>query len=95
MSVAWAIYAAVLVIGGFVFRARSVRYLSLLIFAVLLAKIFLKDTVTLRIEYRIGAFLTTGIILVGISFLYKFLKKKGFFDTETANLTTKESGGTP
>ncbi|NLW83645.1 MAG: DUF2339 domain-containing protein [Phycisphaerae bacterium] len=83
MSVAWAIYAAVLVIGGFVFRARSVRYLSLLIFAVLLAKIFLKDTVTLRIEYRIAAFLTTGIILVGISFLYKFLKKKGFFEEKS------------
>ena len=80
ISVVWAIYAAALVVGGFVFRAHGVRYLSLLIFAVLLGKIFLKDTVTLRIEYRIAAFLTTGLILVGVSFVYQYLKKKGFFE---------------
>lgn len=80
MSVAWAIYGAALVVGGFAFRARGVRYLSLILFAVLLAKIFLKDTVTLRIEYRIAAFLTTGLILVGVSFVYQYLKKKGFFE---------------
>ena len=80
MSVTWAIYGASLVAGGFVFRARGVRYLSLALFAVLLGKIFLKDTMTLRIEYRIAAFLTTGLILVGVSFVYQFLKKKGFFE---------------
>jgi uncharacterized membrane protein len=80
MSVTWAVYGAVLVVGGFVFRARGVRYLSLILFAVLLGKIFLKDTITLRIEYRIAAFLTTGLILVGVSFVYQFLKKKGFFE---------------
>ena len=82
MSVTWAIYGAALVVGGFAFRAPGVRYLSLALFAVLLAKIFLKDTTALRIEYRIAAFLTTGLILVGVSFVYQFLKKKGFFDTD-------------
>ena len=43
-------------------------------------KIFVIDTATLRTEYRIAAFLTTGLVLVGVSFLYQFLKKKGFFD---------------
>jgi uncharacterized membrane protein len=80
MSVAWAIYAAVLLVIGFGFRARGIRYLSLAIFAVLLGKIFIIDTATLRTEYRIAAFLTTGLVLVGVSFLYQFLKKKGFFD---------------
>ncbi|NLK41784.1 MAG: DUF2339 domain-containing protein, partial [Planctomycetes bacterium] len=65
-------------------HARAVRYLSLLIFAVLLGKIFLKDTVTLQIEYRIAAFLTTGLILVGVSFVYQYLRKKHFFDDESA-----------
>ncbi|HDS84633.1 MAG TPA: DUF2339 domain-containing protein [Phycisphaerales bacterium] len=94
ISVTWAIYAATLVVGGFVFRTRGVRYLSLLIFAVLLGKIFLKDTVTLRIEYRIAAFLTTGLILVGVSFMYQYLKKKGFFEelgiSESDRLATQE-----
>lgn len=84
ISVAWALYAAALVVGGFVCHARAVRYLSLLIFAVLLGKIFLKDTVTLQIEYRIAAFLTTGLILVGVSFVYQYLRKKHFFDDESA-----------
>jgi uncharacterized membrane protein len=79
MSVAWAIYAAGLIILGFIFRTTGVRYLSLTIFAVLLGKINL-DIWDLGTEYRIATFLTTGLILVGVSFLYQFLKKKGFFD---------------
>jgi hypothetical protein len=83
ISVAWAIYAAVLIVLGFVFRAAGIRYLSLLIFAVLLGKINL-DVWNLGSEYRIAriaTFLTTGLILVGVSLLYQFLKNKGFFDT--------------
>ncbi len=80
ISMTWAMYAAVLLVIGFGFRARSIRYLALVILAVLLGKIFIVDTATLRTEYRIAAFLTTGLVLVGVSFLYQFLKKKGFFD---------------
>lgn len=82
MSVSWAVYAAVLIVLGFFFRAAGVRYLSLLIFAVLLVKINL-DVWQLGSEYRIAriaTFLTTGLILVGVSLLYQFLKNKGFFD---------------
>ena len=88
MSVTWAIYAAVLVVLGFIFRAAGIRYLSLLIFAVLLGKINL-DIWHLGVEYRIATFLTTGLILVGVSLLYQFLKNKGFFDTiekQTTNI---------
>ncbi len=79
MSVAWAVYAAGLIVLGFIFRTAGIRYLSLTIFAVLLGKINL-DIWDLGTEYRIATFLTTGLILVGVSFLYQFLKKKGFFD---------------
>lgn len=81
MSIVWAVYGLVLLVIGFMFRCRGVRYLSMGIFIILLAKIFIFDTTTLRPEYRIAAFLTTGLILVGISFLYQYLKKKGFFDS--------------
>ncbi|MCE5186857.1 MAG: DUF2339 domain-containing protein [Planctomycetaceae bacterium] len=81
MSVTWAVYAAVLMIIGFAARRAFVRWLSLFIFAVLLCKIFIVDTSSLRTEYRIAAFVTTGLILVGVSFLYQLLKNRGFFDS--------------
>jgi len=31
--------------------------------------------------YRIAAFLATGITLVAVSYLYQYLKNRGFFDT--------------
>jgi uncharacterized membrane protein len=80
MSVTWAVYAAVLMMIGFAARNAGIRWLSLSIFAVLLGKIFIIDTATLRPEYRIAAFITTGVILVGVSFLYQLLKNKGFFE---------------
>ncbi len=79
ISLAWAVYAAVLLLIGFFKRAAGVRYLSLTIFTVLLGKINW-DIQELPTEYRIATFVTTGLILVGVSFLYQFLKKKGFFD---------------
>ncbi len=80
ISLSWAIYAALLLLIGFFKRAAGVRYLSLTIFTVLLGKINW-DIHELPTEYRIATFVTTGLILVGVSFLYQFLKKKGFFDT--------------
>ncbi len=89
LSVSWAVYAAVLLVLGFIAKTRAIRYLSLAIFAVLLGKIFVVDTATLQTEYRIAAFLTTGLVLVGVSFLYQFLNKKGFFDSIDMQLTEK------
>jgi hypothetical protein len=94
MSVSWALYAAVLVVIGFIWRAAGIRYLSLLIFAVLLVKINF-DVWKLGSEYyfaRIVTFLTTGVILVGVSFLYQYLKNKGFFDAVTIQLTNTSLG---
>jgi len=90
MSVTWAVYAAVLIVIGFITRTAGIRYLSLLIFTVLLGKINL-DIWHLGTEYRIATFLTTGLILVGVSLLYQYLKNKGFFDAvENQTLNAKE-----
>jgi uncharacterized membrane protein len=62
-------------------RNRPARYFGLSIFVVLLAKIFLVDTRTLDVTYRIAGFLATGLALVGVSYLYQYLKNKGFFET--------------
>jgi uncharacterized membrane protein len=81
MSVMWAIYGALLMVTGFWRKAAYLRYISLGLFALLLLKVFVLDMSTVKSVYRIAAFLATGITLVGISYLYQFLKKKGFFDT--------------
>ncbi|MBP8604743.1 MAG: DUF2339 domain-containing protein [Phycisphaerae bacterium] len=85
ISVSWAFYAAFLLVIGFVVRSAWIRYLSFGIFAILLGKINL-DMWVLGTEYRIATFLTTGLILVGISFLYQFLKKKGFFESNQSRI---------
>jgi uncharacterized membrane protein len=80
ISMLWALYATGLMVLGFWRRLRSLRYLALGIFLLLLAKIFLLDTRTVETTYRIAGFLVTGLALVGVSYLYQYLKKKGFFE---------------
>jgi len=80
ISITWAVYATVLMIVGFWRTIRVLRYLALAIFLLLLAKVFLLDTRQLESVYRIAGFLATGLALVGVSYLYQYLKKKGFFE---------------
>jgi uncharacterized membrane protein len=85
ISVSWAVYASALMVIGLWRRSRPVRYLGLSIFVLLLAKIFLVDTRTLDVTYRIAGFLATGLALVGVSYLYQYLKKMGFFEPARPN----------
>ncbi len=81
ISVLWAVYATGLMIVGFWRKVRALRYLGLGIFLLLLAMIFLVDTRTVETMYRIAGFLATGLALVGVSYLYQYLKKKDFFES--------------
>jgi len=84
ISIMWAVYGAVLMMVGFWRKNGMLRYIALGLFALLLAKVFIWDTRTVKSVYRIAAFLATGITLVGVSYLYQFLKKKGFFEAMLA-----------
>ncbi len=65
---------------GFWRKIKILRYIALGLFALLLVKVFILDTKTMESVYRIAAFLATGVTLVGVSYLYQFLRKKGFFE---------------
>ncbi len=80
ISVMWAVYGAVLMAAGFWRKIKILRYIALGLFAVLLVKVFILDTRTVKSVYRIAAFLATGVTLVGVSYLYQFVRKKGYFD---------------
>jgi len=93
ISVLWAVYATALMVIGFWRRVRPLRYLALGIFLLLLGKIFFVDTRELETIYRIAGFLATGLALVGVSYLYQYLKKTGFFDAMLAEKQEKEDRG--
>jgi uncharacterized membrane protein len=81
ISIIWAVYGIVLITVGFWRKIRVLRYLALALFALLLVKIFIIDTATVKSVYRIAAFLATGATLVAVSYLYQLLKNRGFFET--------------
>jgi uncharacterized membrane protein len=80
ISIMWAVYASGLLVVGFWRRIGLLRYAALAVFVLLLAKIFIVDTQNVENLYRIAGFLVTGLVLVGVSYLYQYLKKQGFFD---------------
>ncbi len=79
ISVMWAIYSSILMGLGFWRKVPILRYIALGLLAVVLFKVFVFDMSTLKSVYRIAGFVVLGISLVGISYLYQFGKKKGFF----------------
>lgn len=79
LSVMWAIYSLVLMMLGFWRKVPILRYIALGLLAVVLFKVFVFDMSTLKSVYRIAGFVVLGMILLGISYLYQFGKKKGFF----------------
>ncbi len=90
ISIMWAVYGVALMMAGFWRRASILRYIALGLFALLLAKVFILDMSTVKSIYRIGAFLATGIALIGVSYLYQFLKKQGFFEVISAQMNLEE-----
>lgn len=70
-SIAWALFALVLLIVGIWQRLRAVRYASLGLLAVTLLKLFVHDLSQLGQLYRIGAFIGVAIILILASYLYQ------------------------
>jgi hypothetical protein len=65
-----AVYATLLVAGGFIFRERQNRYLGLLLFAVTLAKLISWDVFHRDVLFRVLVLIGVGVLLLGASFLY-------------------------
>jgi uncharacterized membrane protein len=77
-SIAWAIFALVLLVIGIRQRLRSPRYASLALIGVTLLKLFFHDLNQLNQLYRIGALIGVALVLILASFLYqRFLAGSG------------------
>jgi len=69
-SIAWALFALLLLIIGMQRRAAPIRYAGLALLAVTVVKLFFHDLSQLDQLYRIGAFIVVAVIAILASFLY-------------------------
>jgi uncharacterized membrane protein len=77
-SIAWALFALLLLLAGILKKQRAVRYASLALLGVTLAKLFLHDLAHLKQLYRVGALVGVAAVSFLASFLYtKFVKPEG------------------
>ena len=82
-SIAWALYALVLVLSGFVWRIPGARYAGLGLLGITLLKLFLHDFANIESLYRIAAFVVVAILALGAAFLYQRFAVGGDRDTST------------
>ncbi|NIG54497.1 DUF2339 domain-containing protein [Chitinophaga sp. Cy-1792] len=74
-AILWGVYAFVLMYLGLKWKSRTVRIIAIAVFGVTLAKLFLFDFTGLGEGGKIAAFISLGVILLIISFMYQRLKK--------------------
>lgn len=76
LTIYYGIFAVLLLLVGLMKRLRFVRYLGILIVILMLYKLFF---IIMALEHMLGkiiAFLSTGILLIGASFLYQKMYRK-------------------
>lgn len=71
MSLAWALYALALLVGGVTRRIGGLRWVSLGLFLLTIAKVFLFDLGNLQGLYRVASLLGLAVALLLVSLLYQ------------------------
>jgi uncharacterized membrane protein len=75
-SVAWAIFATLLILIGLRRDYAPIRYFAMLLFAVTIAKVFFVDMAHLERAYRILSVIGLGIALLVTSYFYQRSRRK-------------------
>ncbi|MBI4585507.1 MAG: DUF2339 domain-containing protein [Planctomycetes bacterium] len=70
-TIAWSVFAFILLLAGMVKRIGAARYASLGLYGVILVKLFFYDLRQLEQLYRIAAFIAVAVILIVASFAYQ------------------------
>ncbi|MCX6206731.1 MAG: DUF2339 domain-containing protein [Bacteroidetes bacterium] len=82
LSILWGIYSLVLIILGISKKQKHLRVMAIVLFSITLIKLFLYDTSRLETIQKTIVFVSLGILLLIISFLYN--KYKSFLLEDTA-----------
>jgi uncharacterized membrane protein len=80
ISILWAVYAAAVIGVGLWRKIITLRYIGLCLFTIVVLKVFIYDMSTLEKIYRFAGFIVLGLVLIGVSYLYQYLRKTGFFE---------------
>lgn len=81
ITIVWALYSFTIMWLGMKHKYKTLRIISLTLFSLALAKLFLFDIRTISEGGKIAAFIMLGILLLIISFMYQKLKKIIIDDT--------------
>ncbi|HEY4497572.1 MAG TPA: DUF2339 domain-containing protein [Candidatus Paceibacterota bacterium] len=76
ISIAWTLYAIVLLVIGIISTSKVARIASLLLFMIVVGKVFLIDTANLDDFYRFVSFISLGVVLLVSGFLYFRFKER-------------------
>lgn len=76
ISILWALFAAAFISGGIWKQVRPLRFIGLILFAIIVGKVFLVDLAHMPIIYRAVAFLIVGMLLLLGSFAYLYARRQ-------------------
>jgi uncharacterized membrane protein len=71
LSLWWIAYSAVLMGAGIMWRSALFRKIAIALFFVTIVKVFLFDLLSLDLGYLIVSFISLGVILITVSFVYR------------------------
>ncbi len=86
LTVLWAVYSIGVIGAGIVLRSTKVRLTGMALLAIPVAKLFVFDVFLLERGYRVAAFVTLGVLLLGTGLVYQRYSQaiRGFlFDRRT------------
>ncbi|MBY0280524.1 DUF2339 domain-containing protein, partial [Candidatus Binatia bacterium] len=86
LSIAWALYAVVLLALGVRLKSVSLRWASLGLLLITIGKIFLYDVGELTDLYRVGALLGLALSLIAVSLVYQRFVFRGAHDGADAGV---------
>lgn len=75
LSILWGVFSFVLIWVGMKYKHRVLRIISLSLFTITIAKLFIYDIRNIPPGGKIAAFILLGILLLVVSFMYQRLKK--------------------
>jgi len=76
ISILWSLFAISFVSIGIWKNIRGLRYSGLVIFMIVVGKVFIVDLALMQLIYRVLAFMVVGILLILGAFAYIYANKK-------------------
>lgn len=92
-TILWGLYSMALVIYGIIRKAKQLRIIALSLFALTLVKLAI-DALSMTRGYQLIVFISIGIILLLVSFMYQKFKPLLFGDEQQAAPEANPDGGT-